>query len=764
MQPSRREDLHLITGRGRYTTDWNMPGQSFAAVLRSPHPAARIASLDTAPALELAGVKAVLTWADAERAGFKTIPGGVATKDRNGVPMRRPFYPVLAHDRVAYVGQAVAFVVAESTAIAQDAVERIVVEYEELPSVASVAAAMAVRAPRVHDDIEGNIGLEHEYGDAAATAAAFARAALTTRLTFDSQRLVSNPMEPRACLAAYDAASGRYTLHAPTQGLIGTRSAIEQISELSAKDLDLIVEDVGGSFGTRSAPYPEYLLSMLAARTLGRPVKWVGTRSDSFLSDYHGRALSLTGEVAMDADGRFLAFRWYNTVDLGAYASPFGAFIATHNILVTAHGVYAVPAVFSRSVLVYTNTMPVSSYRGAGRPDIACAIERLVDQAAFEHGFDPLELRRRNFIQPAQMPYKTATGPTYDSGDFPGVMEHALKAADWPGFPERRARSQAAGKLRGIGLASYIEAGGAGFFQKDQVAAVIGADGGITIHCMAVASGQGHETTFVDLFATELGIAPESIKYRGDDPKHDQLIGNGAGGSRTAGGQGSAFKILARTLLEKARPLAAKALGATAVDYANGTFSAAGKSITLVDLARSLKSAPDGAHPLNCEAEASTGSSFPNGCHIAEVEIDPDTGVTEVVGYTAVDDFGTLMQPLIVEGQLHGGVVQGYGQVFGEHAVYDEAGQFLTASFMDYPMPRASWLAGNLVRENHPVPTETNLMGAKGVGEAGCSGSMPALMNAVMSAVRPAGVTDLQMPVTPPALWRALQGAGRKAA
>jgi carbon-monoxide dehydrogenase large subunit len=763
VQPSRREDLHLITGRGRYAADWSMPGQLFAAVLRSPHTAARIVRLDTGPALALAGVKAVLTSADAERAGFKTIAGGVATKDRNGVPMRRPFYPVLARDRVAHVGQAVAFVVAESTAIAQDALERIAVEYEELPSVASVVAAMTPGAPRVHDDIQGNIALEHEHGDEAVTAAAFARAARVTRLTFDSQRLVSNPMEPRACLAAYDAASGRYTLHAPSQGLIGTRTAIEQTSELSPKDLDLIVEDVGGSFGTRSNPYPEYFLSLLAARLLGRPVKWVGTRSDSFLSDYHGRALSLTGEVAMDADGRFLAFRWQNTVDLGAYASPFGAFIGTHNLLISAHGVYAVPAVFARSVLVYTNTMPVSSYRGAGRPDIACAIERLVDQAAFEHGFDALELRRRNFIQPTQMPYKTATGPTYDSGDFPAVMEHALQAADWAGFTERRARSEAAGKLRGIGLASYIEAGGAGFFKKDQTAAVIGADGGITIHCMAVASGQGHETTFVALFAAELGISPESIKYRGDDPRHDQLIGNGAGGSRTAGGQGSAFKLLARTLIEKARPLAAGALGVTAVDYANGSFSAAGKSITLIDLARSLEPGPDGAHPLNCEAEASTGSSFPNGCHVAEVEIDPQTGVTEVVRYTAVDDFGNLMQPLIVAGQVQGGVAQGFGQVFGEHAVYDDAGQFLTASFMDYPMPRAGWLKGDFVGASHPIPTQTNLMGAKGVGEAGCSGSLPALMNAVMNAVRPVGVTELQMPVTPAALWRALQAAGRQA-
>ncbi|MBL8383527.1 MAG: xanthine dehydrogenase family protein molybdopterin-binding subunit [Burkholderiales bacterium] len=765
MQPSRREDLRLIQGQGRYAADWNLPGQLYAAVLRSPHAAARIRAIDTAAALAAPGVKAVLTCADVERAGYKSIAGGIATKDRSGQPMKKPFYPVLARDHVAHVGQAVAFVVADSTLAAQDAVELIAVDYEELTSVVTFADAVAPGAPRVHDEIEGNVAFVHEHGDAAATDAAFARARHVTKLTVDSQRLVCNPMEPRACLASYDAAAGRFTLHAPSQGLIGARSHIEQITGLSAKSVDLIVEDVGGSFGIRGTPYPEYFLAMLAAKELGRPVKWVGSRADTFLSDYHGRALSLTGEVALDEAGNFLAFRWSDTIDLGAYAGPFGAFIGTQNISITSHGVYKVPAVHVRSVLAYTNTTPISAYRGAGRPDIAYAIERLVDQAAHEHGFDPVALRQRNFIAPAQMPYKTATGPIYDSGDFPAVFAHALAAADHAGFSGRRAQSAARGRLRGIGFASYLEAAAAGVFNKDQTAARVGSDGVITIHCMAGGSGQGHETTFVGVFAATLGVPAATVQYRASDPAYDRLVGNGTGGSRTAAGQGSAFKALALALIEKATPLAAARLGTEAVTYAAGTFSGGGRSITLTELARALPPDADGNHPLDCNAETSSPATYPNGCHVAEVEIDPETGVAEVVRYTAVDDLGNVLQPVLVEGQVHGGVVQGVGQVFGEHAVYDrESGQFLTASFMDYPMPRAGWLKGSFTRESHPVPTATNLMGAKGVGESGCSGSLPALMNALMDAVRPAGVADLQMPVTPGVLWRTLNDAARKAA
>ena len=766
MQPSRREDLRLITGQGRYSSDWNLPGQLYSAVLRSPHAAARVVRIDAAPALAMAGVRAVLTHADVERAGFKSIVGGIALKDRNGEGMKKPHYPVLAKDRVAYVGQAVAFVVADTQAAAQDATELIVVEYDEAAAVVDFEDALARGAPAVHAEFGSNLAYTHEHGDEAAVAAAFAQARFISRVVNDSQRLVPNPMEPRACLAAFDAATGRYALHSASQGITGARSHIEQITGVPANDIDLVVDDVGGSFGIRGTPYPEYFLAMLAAKTLGKPVKWVGSRSDTFLSDYHGRALSLTGEVAMDEAGNFLAFRWDDRIDLGAYASPFGAFIGTTNVSVTSHGVYRVPAVYVRSRLAYTNTTPISAYRGAGRPDIAYAIERLVDHAAYEHGFDPVELRRRNFITPAHMPYKTVTGPTYDCGDFQAVLDHALKAADWVGFAARRKQSEARGRLRGIGFASYLEAAAAGVFNKDQTAARVAADGGITIYCMAGGSGQGHETTFVTVFAETLGIPQDKVSYRASDPKFASLVGNGTGGSRTALGQGSSFKLLAQAMIDKARPHAAALLGAAEVGFAGGSFSGGGKSVTLGELARRLgEQIKDGVHPLDCNAEGSSGITFPNGCHVAEVEIDPETGVADVLRYVAVDDLGNVLQPMIVEGQVHGGVVQGWGQVFGEHAVYDrQSGQFLTASFMDYPMPRADWLKGAFTRESHPVPTKTNLMGAKGVGESGCSGSLPALMNALANAVRPAGVKVLQMPVTPAILWRTLRDARRAAA
>jgi len=763
MQPSRREDLRLIAGQGRYSSDWNLPNQLHACVLRSPQAAARIVSINAGPALAAPGVKAVLTHLDVERAGYKSIVGGVAIKDKNGEMMKKPFYPLLASDRVCHVGQAVAFVVAESPEQAQDAVDLIEVEYADTPAVVTFADAVAAGAPQVHPEIAGNLSYVHEHGDEAATAAAFAGAKFVSRVRVESQRLVPNPMEPRACLANYDAAADRYRLHCGSQGLIGPRAHLELITGVPAAQFDLIVEDVGGSFGIRSSPYPEYVLSLLASKNLGRPVKWVGSRSDTFLSDYHGRALSLTGEVALDAQGNILAFRWEDEIDLGAYAGPFGAFIGTQNVSIMCAGVYRSPAVFVRSRLAYTNTTPISSYRGAGRPDIAYGIERLIDQAAHDHGFDPVELRRRNYIAPAEMPHKTAAGQTYDCGDFPAVLDHALEAADWKGFASRRAQSESRGKLRGIGLASYIEAAAAGAQPKDQTAARFTADGSLTIYCMAGGSGQGHETTFVSIFADALGIPASAVQYRASDPGL-AMVGNGTGGSRTTAGQGSSFKLLAQALRDKATPLAAKALGVTDVQYANGTFTGNGKSIGLLELARQFATT-SGAHPLDVDAEGSFGATYPNGCHIAEVEIDPATGVTELVHYTSVDDLGNLIQPMLVEGQVHGGVAQGWGQMFGEHAVYDrESGQFLTASFMDYPMPRADWMRGPFTRLSHPVPTEKNLLGAKGVGESGCSGSLPALMNAVMQAVWPLGVRELQMPVTPAVMWRVLKDARARAA
>jgi carbon-monoxide dehydrogenase large subunit len=535
------------------------------------------------------------------------------------------------------------------------------------------------------------------------------------------------------------------------------RGQFIQVTGLDKDKIVLVAQDVGGSFGVRGAAYPEYFAAMMAAKELGRPVKWVASRSETFMSDFHGRALRLTGELAIDAGGRFLAIRFDDCADLGAYGGTFGSFIATRNLTITAGGVYRVPAIYARTRLAYTNTVPVSAYRGAGRPDIAYAIERLVDYAAHEHGFDPIALRRQNLIAKDAMPYKTPNGATYDSGDFEAVMDDALRRADWAGFAARRAASARAGKLRGIGIATYLEAGGGGAAPKDEVAAEFDEQGGMTLYAVTQSSGQGHETIYPQIVAAELGVDVSGIRFHPSPPVAD-LVGNGTGGSRGVLGTGSAFRVLGRKLIERARPHAAAALGATESElrYGEGRFHAGDRSIGFMEMARKL--AGPTPHPLNTVAEGTFGMSYPNGCHIAEVEIDPDTGAAAIARYTAVDDLGNVINPTLVEGQVHGGVMQGAGQVFGEHAVYDAAGQLLSGSFADYVMPRAGWLR-HIEVHDHPVPTPTNALGAKGVGEAGCSGSLPALANATIDALRPLGIRHLDMPFTAARLWQAIHDA-----
>lgn len=755
---SRREDLRLVTGQGRYSADWNLRGQLYAAFVRADRAHAEIVHIDASRALAQRGVHAVYTGADAQAAGFRSMPNPVNYPGKNGEPLRKPFYPVLAVGRVRHVGEAVAMIVADTAAIAEDARELIDVHYHDLPAVTTFEAAVAPGAPQLHDDVPGNLAFEFESGDAAAVQAAFARAKHVSRLTVDSQRLVGNALEPRACLVTYDEESGRATFHVPLQGVGAMRGQIAAVTGLDKDKIVLVAQDVGGSFGVRGAAYPEYFAALIAARKLGRPIKWVATRSETFMSDFHGRALSLTGELALDADGRFLAIRFDDRANLGAYAGAFGAFIATRNLTVTAGGVYRVPAIHVRTRLAYTNTVPVSAYRGAGRPDIAYAIERLVDHAAHEHGFDPIALRRRNFVPKEAMPYKTANAGTYDSGDFAAVMDDALARADWNGFPARRAASQRAGKLRGIGIATYLEAGGGGSAPKDQVAAEFDANGNMTLFAVTQSSGQGHETVFPQIVARVLGIDTRHIRFHPSPPSAD-LIGSGTGGSRGVLGTGSAFKLLGEKLIETARPHAARHLGVpeSELRYAEGRYHAGDRSIEFVALARSL--AGSRPHPLNTIAEGTFGTTYPNGCHIAEVEIDPATGAARIARYTAVDDLGNVVNPTLVEGQVHGGVAQGAGQVFGEHAVYDsQSGQLLTGSFADYVMPRAGWLRDIEVHD-HAVPTPTNALGAKGVGESGCSGSLPALMNAAMDALRPLGITHLDMPLSPARVWTAIAAA-----
>ena len=755
---SRREDHRLTTGHGRYTADWNLPDQLHAVFLRADRAHAEIIRLDSARALAHPGVKAVFTGDDARAAGFKSLPNVVNFPGKGGQQMLKPLHPVLAQGRVRFVGEAVAMLVAESAAIAEDARDLIDIEYRDLPAVATFDAAVAAGAPQLHADVPGNLAFEYESGNEQATAAAFACAKYVSKVTVESQRLVGNPLEPRACLVAYDPGSSSYTLHLPLQGIGGMRGQLGAVTGLDRDKLDIVTQDVGGSFGVRGAAYPEYFALMLAAQKLARPVKWVGARSEIFLSDFQGRALSLTGELALDADGAMLAIRFDDRADLGAYAAAFGPYIATKNLTITISGVYRIPAMYARTRLAYTNATPVSAYRGAGRPDIAYAIERLVDYAAHEHGFDPLELRRRNFIARSAMPYTTANGTVYDSGDFSAVMKDALKRADWYGFAARRAASERAGKLRGIGIATYLEAGGGGSAPKDQVAVEFDANGGMNLFAVTQASGQGHETVFPQIVAATLEIDAALIRF---DPQTTTaaLIGSGTGGSRGVLGTGSAFRVLGEKLIELARPHAAAKLkvDASELGYSEGRFHARDRSLGFIELAHAL--ADTSPHPLNTVAEGSFGATYPNGCHIAEIEIDPQTGSASIASYTAVDDLGNVINPVLVEGQVHGGVVQGAGQVFGEHAIYDAGtAQLLTGSFADYAMPRAGMLRDIAVHD-YPVPTPTNVLGAKGVGESGCSGSLPALVNAVVDALRPLGIKHLDMPFTPSKLWHAIRDA-----
>jgi len=762
MKPARKEDFHLVTGGGRFTADWNLPGQLYAHFVRSDRAHARIASIDWSAVREAPGVVAVLTARDVAEAGFGAIPTGAPLTGTDGQPQRKAAMPLLAEDVVRFVGQPIAVVVARSAAQARDAAEQAAIDYEELPAVASVAAAMRPGAPQLHEVAPGNLSLEFGSGDAAAVDAAFAKAAHVTTLRVHSQRLVGSPMEPRACLVVHDEARGKTVVHTPTQGMLGMLGTLAAVTGWPAEHIEVVAQDVGGSFGLRSGTASEQSVLMLAARKLGHPVKWVASRSELFVGEWHGRALTLEGSVALDAEGRILAIRFDDLVDLGAYNCYWAGFIGTRNLSVTMGGVYRVPALHMRSRLFFTNTVPVNAYRGAGRPDIAYAIERLVDQAAAEHGFDPVELRRRNYVPKDAFPYTTANGTVYDCGDFEGVLDKALALSDYAGFAARRDEAERRGRLRGIGLASYLEASGGGSAPKDQVACEFGADGRITLYGVTGPSGQGHETSFAQIVADGLGLPADAIGYRASDPAH-ALVGSGTGGSRSLYGAGSAFKNLVPVIVERALPHAAQALGVdvAAVEYRDGAYRVAGGAgdarIALPELARRL--AGPTPHPLDCGAESVSGATFPNGCHVAEVEIDPETGVTEVVAYTAVDDLGNVISPQLVQGQVHGGVVQGMGQAFGEQAIYDEeSGQLLTGSFTDYAMPRAGCIE-NIRTDYHSVPTALNALGAKGVGESGCSGSLPALANAMMSALRPRGVPPMDMPFTPAKVWSALQEA-----
>ena len=748
----RREDDRLLTGRGQYTADWNLPGQLYGCFLRSDRAHADIVSVNTQAAAGLPGIEAILTGEDT--AHFKTPPPMVTYPGKGGAMIKVPHRDVIARKRVRYVGQEVALVVATSAAAAQDAAEAIEVEYRELPAVVDAEAAIERGAPQLHDDIPGNIAFDFEYGNEQATAEAFARAAHVTRLKLDSTRVSGTPMEPKACVAAFDSATGTFDVYASTQGMAMMLPNFAAITGTPADRIRIHARDVGGGFGIRSQAYPEYCALMLAAQKLGKPVKWVGSRFETIVSDHHGRAARLFGELALDREGRFLGLRMRWVVNAGAFLSQPGPLINTRNPASHAINVYRIPALYGRHLLALTNTTSTTAYRGAGRPNVSYLVERLVDEAARELGIDRTEIRRRNFIPREAFPYKTPFGSTYDSGDPAGEFEEALEKSDWDRFEERRKTSAKKGKLRGIGCAVFCEPSGAGAAPKEEAVIKFGDSGNATLHVLAGPTGQGHETVLPEVIGEILGLDSTSIELKASDPAGPALVGGGTVGSRTMMSHGGALAATAKEVIRKGTDLAARALEVAPqdVEFESGTYNVKGTdlSITLKELARRYRA------ELDTRGSIPTPTAFPGGAHVAEVEIDRDTGEVELARYVAVDDCGRVLNHVLLDGQLHGGIVQGLGQALAEHCVYDDAsGQLLTGSFMDYAMPRPDIMT-RVELYDHSVPSPSNPLGVKGAGEAGTTGALPAVANAVIDALRPLGIHHLDFPFSSARVWQAL--------
>jgi carbon-monoxide dehydrogenase large subunit len=754
----RKEDLRLITGHGKFTADWSYDGMCFGYVIRSPYAHGLIKSINYQEVLSAPGVIRVITAEDVAAAGMKSLPTGATMQNLDGQNQILAPMPVLAVGHVRFVGQPIAMVIADTYENAKYAAELVQMDIDVLDAVTDYDSARAAGAPQLHAQASGNLSIHYIRGDQAATEKAFENATFVSSMGVKSQRLIGSPMELRAVLAKYDASTDTYIMHSPNQGMLGMLGALEHVTGIPKAQIDLQTQDVGGSFGVRSGAFSESALVMLGSKLIGKPVKWTGTRSEIFLSDWHGRGLELNGFIALDSNGKILGLRFENKADLGAYTCYFGSFIGARNVSITMNGVYDIPALSMSSELYFTNTVPVSAYRGAGRPDIAYAIERLIDHAAYEHGLDPIELRRKNFIQPNQFPYDNKIGSVYDSGEFDRLLNRALEMSDYNNFEQRRQESSKNNKLRGIGLAYFLEASGAGTAPKDQVIGQFTQEGVLRIFAVTGASGQGHETSFSQIVHEKIGLANDHVEFvAGQSDK--MMIGSGTGGSRTLYGAGSAVMNLCEQILEKSKPLAAQVLNVpeSQLEFSNGVWQHRETNQTLSISQLIQKTFVQGQpHLLNLTGEASSGATYPNGCHIAEVEIDPDTGVTDIIQYTAVDDVGVAISPTLVQGQIHGGIVQGIGQAFYEQAIYDASGQLLTGSFMDYAMPKVGCLM-NIQTEKIQVPTKNNILGSKGVGESGCSGSLPTLSNAVINALRPRGVTEMDMPFTPAKIWQALQ-------
>ncbi len=765
---SRKEDPVLLRGEGRYTDDLDLPGQLYAVMVRSGYAHGTIRAIDADAARALPGVRAVFTGADLLAAGLGPMPSGQAFKNRDGSEMKKPVQPPLTTDKVRFVGDPVAVVVAETWKAARDGAEAVMVDIDPLDAVTDARAAIAPGAALVHAGTPANVILDFHHGETDKVAAAFARAAHVTKLKILNTRIAVCPMEPRAAIGEYDPARAHWTLRLGCQGTFPMRNLLCHVLHATPDKVRVLTGNVGGSFGMKSSCYPEYIAILHAARVLGHPVKWRDERSESFLSDSHGRGHDMEQEIALDAEGRILALRITGYGNIGAYLSNGTVLQPTNNVVKNSIGVYATPLQEVITQAVFTNTSPVGPYRGAGRPESNYYIERLMDNAAREMGIDRVEIRRRNHIQPGQMPWTTPAGTVYDSGDFPAVLDDALEAADWDGFAARKRDSAARGKLRGIGIGQYLEVTGPPSAEMGGIR--FEDDGSVTIITGTLDYGQGHATPFAQVLASRLGIPFERIRLLQGD-SDELLAGGGTGGSKSLMASGTAIAEASDLVIEQGRKLAAHVLEAAAGDIefefgaAGGRFRIGGtdRAIGIMELAARVREARDLPEDLPRTLSVrhvakSPPFAYPNGCHIAEVEIDPETGIVAVVRYVMVNDFGVIINPLLVEGQAHGGVAQGIGQALMEHVVYDDTGQPVTGSYMDYALPRASDVL-NYEFHSHPVPCKTNVLGAKGCGEAGCAGSMPSVMNAVVDALAEYGITHIDMPASPRRVWEAIAAA-----
>ena len=765
----RKEDVRFLTGAGRYLDDVALDGMVHGLVLRSPHAHARIERIDTGSAAAAPAVLAVLTAAEWNAEGLGVIPTRTMAKNSDGTPIPVPPRPPLADGTVHFVGEAVAFIVAETLEAARDAAELVEVDYHPLPAVTDAAKALEPGAPLVWDDVPGNLCVDFEAGDAPAVEAAFARAERVVSPDLVNNRVTAVPVEARGAIGRYDRADGAFTLITSAQNVHANRDDLaDKAFGVAREKIRHLAYDVGGGFGMKNPLYPEYALVLFAARRLDRPVKWLCERGEAFLSDTHGRAQDSRVELALDRDGRFLALKVDTVGNIGAYVASIGPFTPTGGTVRTQGGAYRIPAIYFRARAVFTNTGPTEVYRGAGRPEACYQIERAVDLAARELGVDPAELRRRNLIRADEMPYRTPIGIEIDSGDFETVLDLTLELADWDGFAARAAAARGRGRRRGIGVGFYLGLTGGKRFECVDLS--FAADGTATLAVGAESAGTGHETVLPQIVSDRLCIPLDRITHRQADTDLTPT-GGGHGGSRGLEVAGTAVSVAAERVIEKARAVAGHLLEAAPADleFADGRFTIAGtdRSVTMTEVIAAAfdldpadpallsEGVPGGldvalTHELNL-------LSYPNGCHVAEVEVDLETGAVELLRHTVVHDLGTIIHPLTVDGQVTGATTQGIGQALLEAIVYDEHGQLLTGSLMDYALPRAADLPRFRTAYYEGAPSTNNPLGLKGAGEAGCGGAPPALVNAVVHALAEFGVRHIDMPLTPERVWRALE-------